>query len=190
MKSGKVKLEAGKSSNEMFRAFGDTIIWTGTWEEKGTNDGKTFENKGPFTTVLAKDGGDWKVVSDQVTRLAAVKPDMTGAWQQYGRIDENGKVQKIGESDRVTLKFLSNGKWVVCSSDVDTGEVFFHHGGSYEFDGSNYVERIEFANVNTQSLMEEEFRFKVKFDDDKFMQFGQGNPYSEVWQRVKQNKKD
>ena len=66
--SGSTKLEVAKSTNDAYRIYGDTVIWTGDWHEKGTTNGVPFENKGPFTTVLKKIKGEWKIISDQVTR--------------------------------------------------------------------------------------------------------------------------
>lgn len=185
---GKFKLELGESSNEKFREFGNTIVWTGTWHEKGTNDGKPVENKGPFTTVLVKEDGAWKVASDQVTRLVAkTEPDLTGAWKLYGRVDENGKVKKVNvaKTKQRSLKFLSNGEWCISFTDSDTGQIIFHHGGTYTVDGNVYTEAIEYAHESSENMIGNKLKFKVEVEGDTLTQTGLNNPYNEVWVREK-----
>ena len=68
---GSTKYEYAKSDNNEFRVFGDTILWTGHWKEKGTQEGQPFDRSARFTTVLANRDGKWQVVSDQVTEIAS-----------------------------------------------------------------------------------------------------------------------
>ncbi|MGI9242636.1 MAG: hypothetical protein ACR2RV_17705, partial [Verrucomicrobiales bacterium] len=59
------------------------------------------------------------------------------------------------------LKFIGDGMWSITQSDLATGAVIFHHGGSYTFDGVNYVETIEFATEATSGMIGTVNRFEL-----------------------------
>jgi len=49
--------------------YGDVILITGTYREKGTENGKQFAKRGRFTDVWVKQAGIWECVSSQTTLL-------------------------------------------------------------------------------------------------------------------------
>ena len=61
----------------------------------------------------------------------------------------------------------------------------FHHGGTYTLNGDEYVETVEYANESTKELIKQTFKFTIKIEGDTLTQTGIGNPYNEVWKRVK-----
>jgi uncharacterized protein (TIGR02246 family) len=70
-RTGALKLDVAKSEGLSIRVYGDTAVWNGVWSEKGTANGKPFDRKGRYATVLVRSGGQWKIVSDQVTEIKA-----------------------------------------------------------------------------------------------------------------------
>ena len=180
-KEGIHKLEVAKSENNRFKTYGDTVIWTGDWTEKGTSEGKPVNKKGRFTTVLKKMDGEWKVVSDQVTEQST---NIEGAWKLHGRINDGGEVIQRGDEEGLIVKFISGGHWSVTYSDPG-GEIQFHHGGTYTHDGNKYVESIKFANESTSSMVGSTFEFNLIVDDDVLTQKGLDNSFNEVWHRLK-----
>lgn len=83
------------------------------------------------------------------------------------------------------LKFIVDGKWTITQSDPATGKVAFHHGGSYTFDGTVYVEAVEFANESTADLIGNQFKFEITLTNNVLHQKGIENPWTEDWTRVK-----
>ncbi|MHC1765804.1 MAG: hypothetical protein AB9869_16150 [Verrucomicrobiia bacterium] len=102
-----------------------------------------------------------------------------GAWSLVGML--NG--EKAPENVR-RLKLVTDKVWVVSISDVKTGRVEYHHGGTYTLKGNDYVEKVEFSTENLDSLVGQSFRYKLTVDGNTWTQVGVENPYSEVWQRV------
>lgn len=82
-------------------------------------------------------------------------------------------------------KFIADGRWTITQADPKSGAVVFHHGGSYTFDGKTYVEKVEFANPSTVSLIGKEHTFELTVEGDMIHQKGIGNPWTEDWQRIK-----
>ena len=83
------------------------------------------------------------------------------------------------------MKFWGEKHWVITQADPNTGETVFHHGGTYTLDGDKYVETLTFANENTAQLIGNEHRFTIKVDGDTYTQIGDGNPYTEIWKRLR-----
>ncbi len=106
---------------------------------------------------------------------------MIGAWVLVGTPDNVGEPPASGGR----LKFFTGRHWNITQPDPNTGEVIFHHGGTYKLDGDQYVETIEYANKSTADLISKTLKFKIKIDGDTYTQIGDGNPYTEVWKRVK-----
>jgi len=119
-------------------------------------------------------------------RLQAGEPstlaeDMIGTWVLVGTPDKVGEPPAAGGR----LKFRTGRHWQITHADPATGKVIFHHGGTYTLDGDDYAETVEYANESTAGLIKRTFKFKVKVDGDTYTQIGVGNPYTEVWKRVK-----
>lgn len=61
----------------------------------------------------------------------------------------------------------------------------YHHGGTYTLTGAQYAETVEYANESTKDLIKQTFKFTIKVEGDTLTQIGIGNPWTEVWKRVK-----
>ncbi|MCR9293623.1 MAG: nuclear transport factor 2 family protein [bacterium] len=182
---GKFKLDVAKSENSVYRIYGDTLLWRGDWTESGTDDGEPFTKHGVFTTVLAKQDGVWKVISDQVTQRKQ-NPNIEGIWRMHARMDAQGRRTEVqpNEASSTILKFIPGGKWCVTYADANGG-INFHHGGDYVLEENTYVENIGFASESTSNMLGSEFKFHVEVKGDSLIQKGINNSYNEVWRRVK-----
>ncbi len=83
------------------------------------------------------------------------------------------------------LKFLTGRHWTITQANPRTGEVIYHHGGTYKLDGDQYTETVEYANANTADLIKKTHRFKIKVDGDTYTQIGIDNEWSQVWKRAR-----
>jgi hypothetical protein len=115
------------------------------------------------------------------TTSAQLARDMTGTWVLVGK---PGKVRETPEAGG-RLKFRTGAHWTMTQSDPKTGLVVMHDGGTYSLDGDTYMETIEYANDSTSNDIGRTFIFKVKVEGDFMTQEGVGNPYTEVWKRLK-----
>jgi len=108
---------------------------------------------------------------------------LTGAWILVGVPNNLGAPPAGGGR----IKAFTNHTWSVTQLDPGTGETIFQHGGTYELNGNEYTEHVEHANENSKELIEKAFKFKIKIEGDTITQEGVGNPWTEVWRRVKSN---
>jgi len=119
-----------------------------------------------------------KAEADQPSQLAK---DLIGTWVMVGTPDKIGEVPETGGR----LKFRTGKHWNITEADPTSGEVTFHHGGTYTLDGDEYVETVKYALANNKEIINQQFKFKVKVEGDTYTQIGIGNPYTEVWKRAK-----
>lgn len=118
---------------------------------------------------------------DGAVKESKLARDLVGTWALAGTPDKVEEPPKAGGR----LKFFTGKHWCITQADAETGKVIFHHGGTYTLDGDDMAETIEYANENTAQLIKETNKFKVKVEGDTYTQIGQGNPYNEVWKRLK-----
>jgi hypothetical protein len=109
------------------------------------------------------------------SKLAA---DLIGTWQLVGTPDD------AQEMPVNSFKFFTGKHWCVTYHD-ENGNVEYHHGGTYTIDGDQYAETIKYATNQTAGLIGQTMKFKIKMEDGKFTQIGDGNPYNEIWRRAK-----
>jgi hypothetical protein len=107
--------------------------------------------------------------------------NLLGTWILVG---EPGKVREAPASGG-RLKFCTGRLWTITQADSKTGVTIYHHGGTYTLNGDEYVETVEYANESTKELIKQTFKFTIKIEGDTLTQTGIGNPYNEVWKRVK-----
>jgi hypothetical protein len=107
--------------------------------------------------------------------------DLIGTWILVGAPDEVGEPPAAGGR----LKFFTGKHWTITQADPKTRVVLYHHGGTYTLDGDEYVEKIKYATKETEQLINQTFKFKIKLERDTYTQIGIGNPYTEVWKRLK-----
>src|SRR5437867_1276568 len=107
--------------------------------------------------------------------------NLLGTWILVG---EPGKVEEASASGG-RLKFFTGRHWTITQADAKTGVTIFHHGGTYTLNGNEYAETVEYANESTKELIKQTFKFTIKIEGDTLTQTGIGNPFNEVWKRVK-----
>ncbi|MDF1746245.1 MAG: hypothetical protein P1V19_21270 [Gimesia sp.] len=109
-----------------------------------------------------------------------LRKSMLGAWVLLGK---PGATEEPAKGAR--MKFWGLGHWTITQADPDTGVVIVHHGGTYTLDGDKYVETITFANENTKDYIGKSLQFKIEVEGDTYRQYGDGNPFTEEWRRLK-----
>ena len=107
--------------------------------------------------------------------------DMMGTWVLVGKPGKVGEAPETGGR----LKFRTGRHWTMTQANPDTGLTVMHDGGTYTLDGDKYVETIEYANQSTANDIGKSFMFTVKVEGNTMTQIGVGNPYTEVWKRLK-----
>jgi ketosteroid isomerase-like protein len=70
LKSGDVKYTAIDVDETKVRIYGDTAVMTGRATIKGMAQGQDISGQYRVTRVWAKQGGEWKLVAHQSTRIA------------------------------------------------------------------------------------------------------------------------
>lgn len=90
---------------------------------------------------------------------------------------------KLGDGS-VRKRFISNGRWAITQSHPTSGDLIFHHGGSYIFDGKNYIEKVEYAASTTKNLIGNNHKFIITVKEGAIHMKGVDNPWDEVWVRV------
>ena len=75
--------------------------------------------------------------------------------------------------------------WSITAAAAETGLVTEHFGGTYKMNGDEYIETQHFADNTWLHDNGKSWTFKVKIEGDLMTQIGVGNPYTEVWQRVR-----
>ena len=115
------------------------------------------------------------------TASSQLARDMMGTWVLVGK---PGNVREAPEAGG-RLKFRTGRHWTMTQANPDTGLTIMHDGGTYTLDGDKYVEAIEYANPSTANDIGKSFMFTVKVEGDTMTQVGVGNPYTEVWKRLK-----
>ena len=105
---------------------------------------------------------------------------LLGAWALSSAIDEKGELKPGAQMKLFGLKH-----WVITQSNPETGELIYHHGGTYKLEGDTYEETVKFAAPSTKSLIGKTFKFKIVVDGDTYEQVGIGNPYSHKSKRLK-----
>jgi TonB family protein len=109
---------------------------------------------------------------------------LVGTWVLLSTEDPSAPTpsRQIGNS----VKTITNTGFVLTQTTPENGDVRFHHGGTYSFDGTTYTETIEFANELNRTLIGRTFRFRVgiEADGNTFRQVGLGNRWTETWKRL------
>ena len=71
LKDGTVKFEAIDRSDVKVRGYGDAAIVTGRLQSKVKRQGQEVGGPARYTQVFVRQGGKWRCVSSQATRIAA-----------------------------------------------------------------------------------------------------------------------
>ena len=121
------------------------------------------------------------MADDAKKEPASLKEKLVGTWILVGKPGDAGEPTKAGGM----LKFVTGKYWCITQADPKTGKVIYHHGGTYTLNGDKYVETVEYANESTISLLKQTLNFTVKIEGDTYTQIGIGNPYTQLWKRLK-----
>ena len=120
---------------------------------------------------------------DKPTANAAPSPfakNLIGTWTLAGTPTEPNAIPAAGGR----FKFFTGHHWCITQAAPQTGQTIFHHGGTYQLNGDEYVETVEYANASTTNLIGRTFKFTCKIEGNTLTQSGIGNPWKEVWKRA------
>ena len=106
---------------------------------------------------------------------------LEGVWVHVG---EPGNVDRVPQSE-APHKFRFNGHWTFTQADPAAGTVKQHFGGNYRLRGTEYFEIIVYSTDPDDPELKRTLKFTVKVEGDRMTQTGVGNPYTEVWKRVR-----
>ena len=127
------------------------------------------------TRLLAQDKPATALEKSPLTK------SLIGTWILVGTPDKIGDAPSAGGR----LKFLTGQNWNITQADPKTGVTLYPHGGTYTLTGDQYAETVAYANESTKDLIKQTFKFTIKVEGDTLTQIGIGNPWTEVWKRVK-----
>lgn len=119
--------------------------------------------------------------ADQSQDSSQLAKEMIGTWVLIGEPGKTGKAPASGGR----YKFFTGSRWCITQADPDNHVVVFHHGGTYRFDGTQYVETVQFANSTTMDRIGRTGHFEVKIEGDTLTDIGLDNSWREVWKRVR-----
>ncbi|QMW04852.1 hypothetical protein [Spirosoma foliorum] len=104
--------------------------------------------------------------------------EITGVW---ALVDKPTDTASAGSR----LKFIMNGYWSMTQVDTMSHVTIFHHGGSYTLADSIYSEKIGYANGSTANYIGTTTVFSVRIKGNTMYLKGIGNPWNEVWKRLR-----
>jgi beta-lactamase regulating signal transducer with metallopeptidase domain len=120
-------------------------------------------------------------LTDAQPATTQLSKDLIGTWVWAGTPGEVGEPPAAGGRRKV----VTENKWSLTQTDAKTGATNYYHGGTWSLKGDDYAETVEYANANTTNLINRTFKFNVKVEGDTLTLIGIGNPWKEVWKRVK-----
>jgi hypothetical protein len=111
----------------------------------------------------------------------AVNHALDGVWVYVGEPGDVRAAPRAGGR----YKFRMNNRWTYTQADPESGVVKAHFGGTFRLRGDEYIETIDYSNDADDPELRRSLKFKVKIEGDTMTQTGVGNPYTEVWKRVR-----
>src|SRR5690606_23993849 len=118
--------------------------------------------------------------SSSTAATTDLSKQIVGTWVYLGKPGET--VEPAAAGGR--FKTMQHGLYRVTQKDA-TGAAIYHHGGTYNIEGDQYAERCEYSSDANSDLIKQVFKFTIKVEGDLMTQTGVGNPWTEVWRRVK-----
>jgi hypothetical protein len=110
---------------------------------------------------------------DSLAEPVELRQAMLGTWELA-----------VGSTtDRTKLKYWGLDRWTITDFYTSTGEVIFHHGGTYSLNGNEYTETITFATESTRELIGITYSFEIEIQGNTFTQRGIDNTFNEQWIR-------
>jgi hypothetical protein len=113
---------------------------------------------------------------------ADLAAQLMGTWIFEENLEYAGKVGPgLGR-----LQFFTGKHWTMTQPDPKTGEVIWHHGGTYTLKGNELTKTVLYAADTTRRYIGTTRRFRIKIEGDRLIQVAMdGNPFTEVWKRAK-----
>src|SRR5688572_6682342 len=72
----------------------------------------------------------------------------------------------------IRQKIFTPGRWEIIQKDPKTGEVVFHHGGTYRLNGDILEQKVEFASQQTKNYIGQVRKFRITIERDTYTQIG------------------
>jgi len=138
-------------------------------------------NRIPVMAVALFAGLGLITFTDAQPAAVQAEKDLHGTWVFVGSPGAVGAPPAAGGR----VKVITDHQWSVTQANPQTGATTIHHGGTFTLNGNEYAESVEDANDNTKELVGKTFKFTVKIEGDTLTLLGTGNPWKEVWKRVK-----
>ncbi len=113
-------------------------------------------------------------------KISKLQQGLLGAWEITGSPGNTNEPEVDAE-----LKFWGLSHFAVTKRNATTGDIDYHHMGTYTLDGDQYVETVTFAIGDTEQLIGKSFTFRIEVDGDTYIQHGVGNPYTQQWKRLR-----
>lgn len=108
-----------------------------------------------------------------------LEAQLMGAW-----VLEEASTPGTPSGIGIRQKIFTPGRWEIIQKDPKTGGIIFRHGGTYRLIGDILEQKVEFATQRTKNYIGQVRRFRIKIEDDTYIQLGIGNPFNEVWKRL------
>lgn len=118
-------------------------------------------------------------IATPATANADIQQALLGAWVLAGSPTAPEEPAVDAE-----MKFLGSGYFAVTKRIGATGEIAYHHVGTYTLKGDEYTETITHAIGETTDLVGETFKFRIEVEGDTYQQTGIGNPWTQQWKRL------
>lgn len=113
--------------------------------------------------------------------IESIAKALEGVWVYVGEPGSVGPVPRAGGR----FKFRMSNRWTYTQANPATGVVRAHFGGTYRVHGNEYIETIDYSTDPDDPELRRTLKFTVKIEGDTMTQTGVGNPYTEVWKRVR-----
>ncbi len=145
-RSGAFKVTLGESRDVRIVVHEGTAVVRGLWRGRGTSKGRPYDELSRYTTTYGKLGGQWKVLSDQTTKISAA----AAVAQLHEKI-----TKAKGEADAANLAalFTQDGWGIWPNQPIVQGRT------ALEQDMRSYLKKIGEEKIHTEitNLEVEEF---------------------------------
>jgi hypothetical protein len=112
---------------------------------------------------------------------SSLAEQLVGTWIRVG---EPGKVVEPPAKGGA-LKHRTSRHWVAVGVDPRSALVASAHGGTWRVTGNEYEESIEYGGEHHATIIGKTYKWTVKLEGDLMTMTAIGNPWNEVWKRVK-----
>lgn len=120
-------------------------------------------------------------LTDARSETSQLSQELIGTWACVGTPGLVGDVPAAGGR----IKVITDKKWDLTQTDPQSEKIVFQHGGTWTLNNHEYAETVTHANANTANLVKRTFTFDIKLEGETLTLIGKGNPWKEVWKRVK-----